>query len=105
MKKKISLADWNYIGVYNHGAKWIHPFCKYSLEEADGGDYIRRIKIGIFLYSILFLPIHIYKFFWCIWDGGLKEFEFEGRNLGYDYLSYGSDSWKKAKEIMEREGA
>ena len=109
MKKKISLKDWNYIGANNAGAKWIRPFCVYTLEEVQKGTIKQEINIGWFAYLLMFIPVHIFKLFWCLWDGGLKEFEIEGRFIIYHYL-YESDSpycdyYKKAKEIMEREGA
>ena len=40
-----------------------------------------------------------------MWDGGLKEFEIEGRNLGYDNLKERGDNsgaFLKAKEIWEK---
>jgi hypothetical protein len=55
----------------------------------------------------MFIPVHIFKFFWCLWDGGLKEFEIESRFINYHHL-YESDSpycdyYKKAKEILEKD--
>ena len=46
MKKKISLKDWNYIGTHNAGAKWVRPFCVYTLEEVQRGTIKQEIKIG-----------------------------------------------------------
>jgi hypothetical protein len=41
-----------------------------------------------------------------MWDGGLREFEIEGRFLGYDDIheTWGSNkgAYPKAKEIWER---
>lgn len=109
MKKKISLKDWNYIGTNNAGAKWIRPFCVYTLEEVQRGNIKQEINIGWFAYLLMFIPVHIFKFFWCLWDGGLKEFDIEGRFITYHHL-YESDSpfcdyYKRAKEILERESA
>ena len=109
MKKKISLKDWNYIGTNNAGAKWIHPFCVYTLEEVQKGTIKQEINVGWFAYLLMFIPVHAFKFFWCLWDGGLKEFEIESRFITYRHL-YESDSpycdyYKKAKEILERESA
>jgi len=106
VKKRIALKDWNRIGTYNSGAKWVRPFCVYTLEEVQPGTIRQEIKIGWFAYLLMFIPVHIFKVFWCMWDGGLKEFEIEGRNLTHHYL-YESDSpfcdyYKKAKEILER---
>lgn len=106
MKKRITLKEWNYIGTRNAGAKWVRPLCVYTLEEVLPGTIKQEIKIGWVGYFLMFIPIHIFKFFWCLWDGGLKEFEIEGRNITYHYL-YESDSlycdyYTKAKEILER---
>lgn len=38
-------------------------------------------------YLILFIPVHIYKFFYCLWDGGIKEFTFEGREVTNHVIS------------------
>ena len=106
MKKRITSKEWNYIGTRNLNAKWLRPLCVYTLEEVQSGVIKQEIKIGWIGYLLIFIPAHIYKFFWCLWDGGLKEFEFEGRNITHSYL-YKSDSsycdyYKKAKEILER---
>ena len=65
------------------------------------------VMIGWFAYLLIFIPVHIFKLFWCLWDGGLKEFEIEGRLITYHYL-YKSDSpyydyYKKAKEILKKD--
>lgn len=109
MKKKISLKDWNYISTNNAGAKWVRPFCVYTLDEVQEGTIKQEVKIGWLGYLLMFIPVHILKFFWCLWDGGLKKFDIEGRDINYHYL-YDSDSpycdyYTKAKEILEREGA
>ena len=103
MKKKISLKDWNYIGIHNAGAKWVRPFCVYTLEEVQRGTIKQEVKIGWFGYLLMFIPVHVFKVFWCLWDGGLKEFEFAERYLGGDYLGWvGDPTWEKAKEIWEK---
>ena len=106
MKKRITQKDWNYIGTRNAGAKWVRPFCVYTLEEVQKGTIKQEVKIGWLGYLLMFVPVHTFKIFWCLWDGGLKEFEVEGRNLTHHYL-YESDSpfcdyYKRAKEILER---
>ena len=37
MKKRITRADWEYIGKYNPAAKWLRPLASYSLIEIEGG--------------------------------------------------------------------
>ena len=107
MKKRITQKDWNYIGICGAGAKWVRPFCVYTLEEVEKGTIKQEVKINWFSYLLVFIPVHIFKIFWCLWDGGLKEFEIEGRSLASHYLyEYGAPFWdyyKKAKEILEKD--
>lgn len=104
MTKKISMNDWIYIGKYIPAAKWLRPFCSYSLTKIDNG-FRRDCKVGWFAYLILFLPLHLVQLFVCLWDGGLKEFEICDRHLGYDnILNHGDNSgrYPMAKEIWEK---
>jgi hypothetical protein len=104
MTKKISLNDWTTIGAYNHAAKWLRPLCSYTLTKT-GDNFRRDCNIGWPLYLILFLPVHLLQLFVNIWDGGLKEFEIQGRHLGHDYITeHGNNCGRYAvtKEIWER---
>lgn len=106
MKKRITNKDWDYIGSYNGGAKWARPFYVYTLEEVQRGTIKQEIKIGWLGYLLLFIPVHLFKLVWCLWDGGLKEFCIEGRDITHHYL-YNADSpfvdyYARAKEILER---
>lgn len=101
MKKHITRKEWEYIGKYNPAAKWLRPFCSYTLEEIEGG-YLRRCKISWPVYLLIFIPFHIIQALYCMWDGGLKEFEIEGRNLGHDGIHDFLDNYPKAKEIWDK---
>lgn len=102
MKKRITRKEWEYIGKYNYAAKWLRPFCSYSLVK-EGERFKREQRIPLWLYLILFIPVHLLQALYCVWDGGLKEFEIGERYLGGDYLGWVEDStWEKAKEIWER---
>lgn len=104
MTKKISMKDWNYIGKYNPAAKWLRPFCAYSLTKTDIG-FCRDCKIGWPVYLLLFLPVHLLQLLVCLWDGGLKEFSIQGRYLGHDCITeYGENCgrYPMAKEIWEK---
>ena len=104
MKKRITLRDWTYIGIYNPVAKWARPLASYTLEEFDGG-FRRECKIPMWLYLIIFIPVHLLQFFYCMWDGGLREFSIEGRHIGYDDIKergINSGCYPKAKEIWEK---
>jgi hypothetical protein len=105
MKKHITRKAWEYIGKYNPAAKWLRPFCSYTLEEIEDG-YRRVCKISWPVYLVILIPAHILQALYCMWDGGLKEFEVAGRHLGYDDIheTWGSNegAYPKAKEIWER---
>ena len=105
MKKRISQKDWEYIGKYNPAAKWLRPLCSYSLVEIENG-FRRECKINLIVYLLLFIPAHLLQALYCMWDGGLKEFEFAGRRLGYDDIEehYGCNTgaFPRAKEIWEK---
>ena len=100
---KINQNDWTYIGKYNYAAKWLRPLCEYKLVEEDNGNFRREQRIGFIVYAIICIPVHILQALYCMWDGGLKDFEFAGRYLGGDYLGWeGDPTWTKAKEMWER---
>ena len=106
MKKRITQADWEYIGKYNPARKWLRPYCDYSLCEIEKGGFRREIRINWFFYLLMFIPLHLLQALYCMWDGGLREFEIEGRFLGYDDIheTWGNNmgAYPKAKEIWER---
>lgn len=104
MKKRITFKDWTHIGIYNPAAKWLRPLASYTLEEIDGG-FRRECKIPLWLYLIIFIPVHLLQALWCMWDGGLREFSIEDRCLGYDVIrerGENSGAYPKAKEIWEK---
>lgn len=84
--KRLTLEKWNMISKYNHAAKWLRPFCKYTLTKTDEEKYRHDQYIPLWLYLLFFIPSNIAMFFYCIWDGGLKEFELPPRYLGGDIL-------------------
>lgn len=103
MKKKISMKDWEYIGKYNPAARWLRPYCSYTLEEIEGG-FRRTCRIGLIAYILIFIPAHLLMALYCMWDGGLKEFEIEGRHLGYDNIcekGVNSAAYSRAKKVWE----
>ena len=101
-KKKISKKDWDYIGIYNHAAKWIRPFCTYRLIFESDRKYIREQLISLPLYVLLFVPVHVLQLFCCLWSGGLKEFEFETPYLGSDHLTRGEPAFERAEKIWNK---
>lgn len=102
MKKKISKKEWTEIGRYSYAAKWLQPLCSHTLILEPDGRFKREQRVGWLLYLILFIPIHILQALWCMWDGGLKEFEINERYLGGDWLVQGSECYTRAEAVWNR---
>jgi hypothetical protein len=98
-KKKISYAEWTEIGIHNYATKWLRPLCRYDLIRDPSGKFKREQRVGLCVYILLFIPVHLLQALLCMWDGGLKEFEVSERYLGCDWLSYGTNSYEIAKRI------
>ena len=101
-KKRITRKEWEYIGKYNPAAKWLRPLCSYSLEKSFNGCFCRECKISWPVYLVIFIPVHILQLLYCLWDGGLKEFEIESRSLGYKVFHSYDSAYTQAKEIWEK---
>ena len=99
--KKISYEDYNYIGS-KCTSDWIARFCTYKLRKDGGNNYLIDIYVGLPVYILLCIPVHVGEFFRCLWDGGLKTFAPVSRYIGNEFLGYGSQRWEKANEIFEK---
>ena len=102
-KKKISLKDWTYIGKSNYAVRWCRPLCSYTLVKQDDTTFIRYQSLGLFVYLILFLPIHIIELFTCLWDGGLREFSIISRAIGNDHIYKHHSAFARAEQIWNGE--
>lgn len=104
MKKHISLNEWLYIGQYHPATKRVRPLCSHFLAKTEKG-FRRDCYVNLFIYILLVIPVHIIKVFCYMWDGGLKEFEFEGRFIGSTYIlekDENQEAFLKAEEIWEK---
>ena len=63
-KKRISRADWEYIGKYNPTAKWLRPLASYTLIEVEDG-FRRECRIPWIVYLVIFIPVHVLQALWC----------------------------------------
>lgn len=79
----------------------INPMINFYLKDAEGGGYYLTAEVKLWAYILTFVPIHLTQLVLCIWDGGLKTFEINGRLITQNYLSWGSVSWKTANNILK----
>lgn len=100
MKKKITSKERATINRMHYSAKWARPFMNYFLDETDGGNFILYETVKLWVYILLFIPLHLLQALHCMWDGGLCEFELCSIVVGYHQLAWGSKSWESACEIL-----
>ena len=84
--KKITYEEAAYIRRYKKqhlGEKYF--FNWYIQKENNVSGYMRLYEKWWF-YLLTFIPIHIIKIFWYMWDGGLKEFECDSRLANHNYV-------------------
>lgn len=101
MKKRITLQEWNEISQYNHGAKWIRPFCTYYL-ICENGAFKREQRVALWFYLLVFIPFHIIQTFYCLWNTGLKNFEVVPISIATEYVGTAGAQYEKVKNIWER---
>ncbi len=63
---------------------------EYYIERLTDYAYRCYIKMNLFVYILIFIPIHIFEMFLCIWDCGLREFGLVDREI-YQYTVFEHD--------------
>ena len=48
----------------------------YYIEKIENSEIRYIVKMKIPLFAVLFIPAHVVIFLMCVWDGGIKEFQF-----------------------------
>ena len=84
-----------------HNLMKLTCFFKYDKRTSHNGGVAIAI-MHWWAYLLLFIPVHILKFFYCLWDGGLKSFEIEKRQIVRMYIDSASDGvkWCEANGIL-----
>lgn len=77
-----------------------NPIMNLYLRDSEGYGYYLTTEVKLLPYILMFIPIHLTQLILCIWDGGLKTFEINGRVIMQDYLAWGSIRWKIANKIL-----
>lgn len=88
-------------GFKKYSANATNPVINFYVKDAEGGGYYLIEEVKLWAYILTFIPIHLTQLILCIWDGGLKTFEINGRIVVQDYLAWGSISWKAANKILK----
>ena len=81
---------------------FIQKLMEYELVFAGNGFCTIKTYIPMWLYIIAFIPMHIVLAVFCMWDGGLKEFELQSRYITRWSFMSDDEPYKRAKKIYEK---
>ena len=91
--KKVRYEDISYILQYKEKHFFKKWCCNHYILPKDNEGYCVYGKMKLICYLLCFIPVHIVSFFVLIWDGGLKNFCIQSREIyhwnfyKYDYPS------------------
>lgn len=64
--------------------------------------YYARLKLPV--YILLFIPLHVASFLWCIWDGGIKYFRFYDNETERRCIVRSGDNYYDVVELYKSMG-
>lgn len=102
--KKITMEQYYEISKYNPVAKKLRPICEYYLNyDEDSWDYVIEIRLPFRYWLPMLVPGFFIQLGYCLWDGGLKEFDFGdlSRYLHSSVINkFENEAFKKCEEIF-----
>lgn len=86
---KISRKQAEELGLFTVKKLFGLEIANYYLEKMDNNDFkiMYSVMMKIPLYLILFIPVHMFCFLACVWDGGIKEFEICDNEITRNYIN------------------
>ena len=97
---KITYNNYRYILNMKKKPIFIQKLLRYDLLVMDGYAKV-KVFMPMWLYLLAFIPVHAAIALMCVWDGGLKSFEVEGREIANWTFHHGDLSYERAKEIYK----
>lgn len=75
----------------------------YYLEKMDNNDFeiMYSVMMKIPLYLILFIPVHVFCFLACVWDGGIKEFEICDNEIARELVNFGNPHYEDIVKLID----
>ena len=95
--KKITYNDFAMLTGYTKPHYLMQITCNFYGQ--DGLAYQVWAKMKRFWYILFFIPIHICKLFYVLWDGGLRDFEIESRWITMEHIDKTSERYKRWKAV------
>ena len=90
--KKLTFKEFATIAGWKEKHRRDRMFCNFYLVEEDEWSVVVTKKFKIYVYILLFLPMLLLSFFYCLWDGGLRNFEFPAYNINTSSYRVSKDS-------------
>ena len=84
--KKINYNDAAYICRYKNKHPFKKYFCNWYIWMNNPNEGIIKCNMKLWFYILILIPFAIINFFYLLWDGGIKNFEFEPRNIYFDNI-------------------
>lgn len=96
---KISYNDAAYILNYKKNHFFKKYFCNWKLDKKTDTAYNIKCSMKWWMYVLIFIPGHLVDLFIALYNGGLKEFETEGRESSINIYSYQYFTFNRANEV------
>lgn len=106
--KKISYKEAAFIRNYKRKHYFEKYCCNWYIEKKNANCGYMKLYMKKWIYAILFIPFHVLSFFYCMWDGGIKEMSLCPRMVTYDDVvgyTYNKDtttSFGRFQEVWDK---
>lgn len=98
---KITYQDYRYILNLQKPEIPSHRLLDYRVDIDEKRCTVKAF-VPYWLYIVLFIPCHLAQAICLLWDGGLKEFEFNPRQItSLSYLNW-DEPYLKVKEVLDK---
>ena len=105
--KKIKYEDAAYICRYQKEHFKEKYCCNWYIQKTSDTWGKMDLYVKWWFYILTFIPVHVLQAFWCMWDGGLREFSFEPRRIqSHNVIGFKNDPsdsmFNRLKEVWEK---
>ena len=85
--KRVSYDDIRYIAQYKQRHFFGKYFCNWYIDMINANSGWFACKIKLWVYILIFIPMHLIFLISLLWDGGIKNFEIMPRTIQHYYTT------------------
>lgn len=78
---------------------------EYSIERLTDYAYRCYTKMNLFIYILVFIPIHIFEMFLCMWECGFREFGLVDREIDRYTVFKHNYQFEDVDKLYKKKGA